>query len=370
MPIFETVFQEKPAIVLEIGSVYTKIGFCGEAHPRFIISTEIRSISDILKKSYISLYDQTAAFFTKIFFKYLLASPKDRKVSIVESVLTPTVIRECIAKVLFYHFEVSSVLFLPTHLVATATLAVENAVVVDLGFKETIVIPVYSGVQVLSAWQAQPLGSEAVHDKIKAELILNGVKEEILTDAVIEDIKVRTCFVTKQSRALSFKSKEEIQPCPDLEYPVDGNDVIKVPGQLREVAFEVLFPKDNDRLGLPYIILDAILNCPVDTRKVLAENILLIGGTASALGMTARLKAELTKLIESDYYKNRLFIQEVKFHSAPSKPNFTAWLGGSIYSSTELITSSSFTVTRENYLKNSKIPDWVNYESAFVRTQG
>ena len=141
---------------------------------------------------------------------------------------------------------------------------------------------------------------------------------------------------------------------------------MKIPGLLREIAFEVFFPEDNDRLGLPYIILDAILKCPLDTRKELANNILLIGGTASAPGITARLKTELLKLMASDYYKDRLFINEVKFHSAPSKPNFTAWLGGSIYSSTDLIVNS---VTRENYLKSSKIPDWVS-SAAGLRTQG
>lgn len=298
----------------------------------------------------------------------MLVSPKDRKITIVESVLNPTTVREGIAKVLFYHFEVSSVIFLPTHLVALSTLAVETAVVVDVGYKEATVIPVYSGVQVLNAWQAQPLGSEAVHDEIKSNLILNGVKEEILSDRVIEDIKVRTCFVTKQSRALAFKNNEPLQPCPDVSYPIGGYDVIKIPGLLREVAFEVLFPEDNDHLGLPYIILDSILKCPMDTRRELAENILLIGGTASAPGFTVRLKAELMKLINSDYFKDRLFIQNVKFHTAPSKPNFTAWLGGSIYSSTELISQS---ISRESYLKSSKIPDWVTYDGAAVtRTQG
>lgn len=299
--------------------------------------------------------------------RYLLVSPKDRKISIVESVLTPTIVRESIAKVLFYHFEVSSVLFLPTHLVALSTLAVDTAVVVDLGFKEATVIPVYSGVQVLNTWQAQPLGSEAVHDEIKANLILNGVKEEILSDRVIEDIKVRTCFVTKHSRAQSYKKNEPLQPCPDIDYVVDSYDVIKVSGSLREVAFEVLFPEDNDHLGLPYIILDAILKCPLDMRKELAANILLIGGTASALGLTARLKTELLMLIKSDYYKDRLFINEVKFHTAPAKPNFISWQGGSIYSSTEFVNNL---ITREIYLKTSKIPDWTNYDSSVARAQG
>lgn len=301
------------------------------------------------------------------FCRYLLVSPKDRKISIVESVLTPTNIRETIAKVLFYHFEAASVLFLPTHLVALSTLAVETAVVVDLGFKEATVIPVYGGVQVLSSWQAQPYAAEAVELEIKKSLILNGVKEEILSDSVIEDIKVRTCFVTKQSRAQAIKQSEAIKQCPDVDYPVDGFDAIKIPGLMRETAFEVLFPDDNDRLGLPYIILDSILKSPVDSRKQLAENILLIGGTAMAPGLQARLKAELLKLMSSDYYKDRLFIQEVKFHTAPAKANFTAWLGGSIYSSTDFISNA---ITRESYLKSSKVPDWTTYEGTVTRSQG
>jgi actin-related protein 10 len=281
-------------------------------------------------------------------------------------VLTPTAIRECFAKVLFYHFEVASVLFLPLHLVAISSLAVDTALVVDLGFKEAIVIPVFCGVQILNAWQAQPLAAEAVHEEIKSKLVLDGIREEILTEKVIEDIKVRTCFVTKQSRSLAHKNSEAIKPCPDVEYPVRGTEVIKIPGLLREMAFEVLFPEDNDHLGLPYIIIDAILKCPVDTRKELSENILLIGGTASVTGIKARLRDELMKLIQSDYYKERLYINEVKFHNAPSKPNFTAWLGGSIYSATDLITNS---ITRENYLKTPKIPDWISY-SVPNRTNG
>lgn len=123
-------------------------------------------------------------------------------------------------------------MFLPMHLVAISTLAVDTALVVDLGYKEAIVIPVYSGVQVLNAWQAQPLAAEAVHDEIKSKLVLDGVNEGILSEKVIEDIKVRTCFITKQSRALAFKNNEAIQACPDVEYPVLGAEVIKIPGSV------------------------------------------------------------------------------------------------------------------------------------------
>lgn len=141
--------------------------------------------------------------------RYVLVSPKERKVVIVESVLCPTEIRETLAKVLFRHFEVRytssmidfhfpklflifqvlSVLFIPTHLVVLSTLAMETALVIDIGNKEATIIPVYCGVQVLHAWQAQAIAAEAVHDDIKRQLIESGIDQELLNPEIIEDVK-------------------------------------------------------------------------------------------------------------------------------------------------------------------------------------
>lgn len=41
-----------------------------------------------------------------------------------------------------------------------------------------------------------------------------------LAESVIEDIKVRCCFVTKKDRAEKLAMvKPDITPCPDVKYP-------------------------------------------------------------------------------------------------------------------------------------------------------
>ncbi|XP_053683563.1 actin-related protein 10 [Sabethes cyaneus] len=372
MPLFDTVLQEKPAIVLELGYAFTKLGFAGEPHPRSIIPSDLldhkaksngqttpnKKLFDYANET--DLYDQLVEFLKIIFFKYVLVSPKERKIVIVESVLCPTQIRENLAKALFCHFDVSSIFYVPIHLVVLATLAVDTALVVDIGYKEAVVVPVYSGVQALFAWEAQPLAAEAVHERIKGDLILNGADDQLLTDYIIEDIKVRTCFVTTVDRARKWRNDEKFQPCPEVDYPIKGDETIKIPGIIRETAFEVLFPKDNDHLNLANIILNSILKCPKDMRKALAENIVLIGGTTMVLGLAARLKAELLALLQCDQYKDKLFLKTVKFHKPPSKANFTGWLGGSIYGATDLVLSKS--IAREAYSKNQQLPDFTNYD--------
>lgn len=309
-----------------------RLGFVAEPYPRSIIPTQIISgTSPTTSKSLfkynneLEFYDQIVDFIQTLFFKHLLVNPKERKVVIVESVLCPTEIREIFAKVLFRHFEISSILFVSSHLVALSTLAIDTALVVDIGNKEATVIPVFSGVQVLHAWQAQPLGGEAVHAEIKRQLLEYGVKSDLLTDNVIEEIKVRTCFVTTYERAKKYRNNEEIAPPPDVGYPIQGRETITIPGKLRETAYEILFPEDNDRLGLPYIILDAIAACSIDMRKSFLENLVIIGGTAMAQGLFSRLKHELIALLQTDVYNEKLHSTIVKFHRMPAKENFAAW---------------------------------------------
>lgn len=95
----------------------------------------------------------------------------------------------------------------------------------------------------------------------------------------------------------------------------------------------------------------------MDTRRALAENIVLIGGTTMTKGFASRLKTELLSLIQSDLYENKLKIQSFKFHTAPAKPNYTAWLGGAIFGITDL---PSRYLTKEMYLKTNRVPDWSN----------
>lgn len=95
-------------------------------------------------------------------FRHLLVNPKERRVVVVESVLCPTEFRETLAKVLFQHFEVPSVLFAPSHLLSCFPLGTQNVLVVDVGYSETLVLPVFEGVPMLNCWEASPVGAKAV----------------------------------------------------------------------------------------------------------------------------------------------------------------------------------------------------------------
>lgn len=70
------------------------------------------------------------------------------------------------------------------------------------------------------------------------------------------------------------------------------------------------------------------LQCPIDARKVLSENLVVIGGTAMLPGFLHRLLAEIRLLVEKPKYSSVLASKSFRIHAPPAKPNCTAWLGG------------------------------------------
>ncbi|XP_076756917.1 actin-related protein 10 [Xylocopa sonorina] len=352
--------SDKQMVIFDIGSAYTKFGYAGEPAPRGIIRTEVkcpetkelRRIYDYTDTE--DLYQLLVEFLHALFLRHVVISPKDTRIVVLESLLTPTQFRETLAKVLFRHFEIGSLLLLPTHLATISTLGVNSALVLDVGYKEATLIPIFEGEPILKAWQALPLGGQVVH-----QYLMKSLKEIYpnvdITEKLVEDIKVRTCFVTTLDRSAKLETAEAPDPPPSVRYP--GVKTINIPGEMREKAFESLWERDNDNLSIPTMILDAIMQCPIDTRRVLAENIILIGGTTMTKGFASRLKSELLTLVKSNLYATKLKIQTFMFHTAPSKPNYTAWLGGAIFGSVDLPLRC---LTKETYLKSDRVPDWVS----------
>ncbi|XP_013108584.1 actin-related protein 10 [Stomoxys calcitrans] len=365
MPLYETAMQEKPPVVLDIGTAYTKFGFAAEAYPRKILPTEVILSSNGKTKNLfdyedkLEFYDQMVDFLQTIFFKYLLVSPKERKIVVVENVFGQTIIRETLAKALFRHFEVSSVLYVPSHMIALSTLAVPHGVVIDMGYNETTVMPVFSGVQIMQAFQDQKFGGRALHEELKKMLVAAGVREDLLSETVLEDIKVRTCFVTNLKRAQAYSENQPPKAPPFVEYPIGDEEIINIPGNVRETAFEIFFEENNDRDSLPHLILKSILSCPLDLRRTLTENIFVIGGSSIIMGMLPRLKEELQHLVTTDNeYKEKLHGDvKFKFHKSIGRPNITGWLGGSLCGGTDLVNTRS--LTKETYIRLERVPDWV-----------
>lgn len=385
MPFFEglSIGDEPKVIVLDIGSAYTKCGLAGETGPRCIIPSQTQSarLSKVVNiwdfRSAEELYENLKGLLHTLIYRHLLLTPKDRRVVVVESLLCPSVFRDTLAKVLFKHFDVGSILFSPSHLLSVLTLGTNIGMVVDAGYKETVVVPVYEGIPIMKGWQIIPLAGKAIHSQIKAQLMEHGTISnadekhqavsavpESITEEILEDIKVRCCFVTSFERGQLIQdvtvrgghANKLPPPPPDTDYPLDGNSILHISGRIREHSCEVLFEQDNEETSVATLLLDSLLKCPIDTRQALARNVLVIGGTAMLPGFYHRLQLELENLLKKPVYADQLGIKKFQFHKAPAKENYTAWLGGALMGALETLPAKS--LSRDVYLQKEKVPDW------------
>ena len=391
MPFYDGigVIAEKHAVVLDVGTALCKVGYAGEPIPRAIIRTpeclKVTNSTDLKSdEEYENLTDRIVSFVHKVYFEHLLVNPKDRRVVLVESLLGDVRLRDMLVAVLFGHFEVLSILLAPSHLMPLFGLGITSALVIDVGYEEATLVPIYQNVPILKAWQAQPLASKAIHISLKEDIMTRGTAQrgqhgnyekvsEIgvdLNEEVIEDIKIRLCFVTDLLRghqiqqirtdasSVSGLSSFLKKSVPSATYPLNGDIILRVDGQTRESACEMLFEQDNDRMSVSTMVLDSLLQCPIDTRKELAASLVVVGGTSMIKGFKARLFQELKHLLTKEPYCSRLYIDEFKLHQAPGKANFSCWSGASIFGATDAIGTRSF--TREQYFKDKSVPDWSN----------
>ena len=84
---------------------------------------------------------------------------------------------------------------------------------------------------------------------------------------ILEDIVVRTCFVTTLPRARQLAAARTNEagppppiPPPTILYPLSGNKNLVLEGSIREEAMEILFETDNEMVSLASMVLDSILS--------------------------------------------------------------------------------------------------------------
>lgn len=105
-------------------------------------------------------FHDTIKLHVNCFPRYLLVTPKDRKVVVVESLFATTIWRQTLAKVLYLHYEVLTVLWIPSPIASVSSTNQDTALIVDFGSEEVQIIPVFKGVTILCGVVCHELGAD------------------------------------------------------------------------------------------------------------------------------------------------------------------------------------------------------------------
>ncbi|ODV59971.1 actin-like ATPase domain-containing protein [Ascoidea rubescens DSM 1968] len=340
---------------------------------------------DILSKQYLFSYDSTFGsiegidenslcenivlkILSKIYQEDLLVDPSSCKIIIIEPPLFPLHLKKIISNVLLKKLFAKSLLFICEPALSCLGSGTRNALVVDLGWENITVSPVYDMRLIYKNIQTSTRAGKFLHYTILKRFLSEKVikkKSGFKSTSKLFNIIEEFVFQAVYCRTVDESVRERIHSEENnfrLISKENSNDFLDIPDKLRFESVEhTLFPSsaeldnpDDDEFSVVDLILKVIEKVPIDLRRELSDNIIFTGGLSNIPGVKARTLQELRK----------------KKPNAKFSANFSLgpWSGASLYCKTKLVSApgslvKSHELLRDKYIienETIQIPDWLD----------
>jgi len=372
--------QRLPAVVIDNGTGYTKMGYAANDEPSFIIPTTIctkasaggaktSEIEDLdfhigddaiensrsyqlnypVRKGQVDNWTHMEQLWQHCIFKYLRCDPEDHFFCLTEPPLNTPENREFTAEVMFETFNVPGLyIAVQAVLALAASWTVKEAsertltgTVVDSGDGVTHVIPVAEGFVIGSSIKSMPLAGRTVTQFIQQLLRDRGEKippaQQLEVAKTIKERYSYTCpDLVKEFEKYDKNPGEWFQEYKDKEITRGTEFVVDV-GYERFLGPEIFFNPEifsSDYLTpLPDAIDQCIQSCPIDCRRGLYKNVVLSGGSTMFKDFNKRLQRDLSRFTKARTPAGSSPL-EVKVVSHAMQ-RYAVWFGGSMLASTD-----------------------------------
>jgi len=381
-----------PAVVIDNGTGYTKMGFAGNTEPQYIIptvlslqegkgaqkaATQKKGVEDLdffigdEALSYSRTYDifypvrhgqienwtHMEYFWEHCIFKYLRCEPEDHYFLLTEPPLNAPENREYTAEIMFETFNVPGLYIAVQAVLALAASWTSKNVkertltgtVIDSGDGVTHVIPVAEGYVIGSSIKHIPLAGRDITAFVQQ---LMRERNEPIPPAesleVAKRVKELHSYVCPD--IVKEFAKYDSEPSKWFRPYDNVNQVTKQPyqcdvGYERFLGPEIFFNPEifsSDFLTpLPKVVDDTIQTCPIDCRRGLYKNIVLSGGSTMFKDFGKRLARDIKRSV--DYrIKRSEELSGGRIKAVPLEVNvishhmqrYAVWFGGSMLAST------------------------------------
>ncbi|GAO50586.1 actin-like ATPase domain-containing protein [Saitoella complicata NRRL Y-17804] len=391
--------QEQDRVVLDIGCRYIRAGFSGEATPLASVRMATKGMKrhweggrktcnpvcmlegevgtlwglDVRDCDTGVLDDTLELYLRQIYQRYLLVDSKTKKVILTESPLTPIHIKMAMARILFTYFQIPSITFISSPTAACVASGVRNGFVIDIGWQQTIITPVYDLRPLTPFIVRTGIAGNRLHRRVEY-LLRNYGFPPLPPNSRAEDTedfcqRGLICLPTTRIPSPKTTADEDFRSTydsdtrtSDVEWtaPTTGERHM-IPGWIRDAAVEIFFEgaedeyQDNDARSLPQAVTHSLRKCSRDIRAQVTRNVILTGGCSNIPGIRTRIRSivqsSLSKITGSADAGERVRVLET--------PNEAAWVGASLLGSMRV--QGLFEITRGEWYEGVGVPDWTQF---------
>lgn len=365
-------------VVLEIGNRFVRAGLAGHVNPSCVIPVEFgwRRIAEITNDPvYHSLWtlrelsehpssflpgSETAmpewyrtqplkrievvleTLLKHAFSQELLLDPRQQRIAVPENPLWPDALREIISKVLLKNLHVLSLVFLPSPVLDLISAGLRSGIVVDLGWEESFVYPVYDLRLLMTESRATVRGSKQLHTNVEQVLAdLNETDEEISFE-VVERVVSSSLYAGAENRrmmGIPLVPKMVVPGTPPGEsssksgetrrLELTSDKFIEIPNNLLQKAVSTTFfgvnegGNDDDEQDLARLVSDVIFNLSMDVRGATQSTIVFVGGASAIPGLQSKVLQEIRRLLRKK--------DIAAASSVMAARSMGSWTGASLY---------------------------------------
>lgn len=382
-----------PAVVIDNGTGYTKMGYAGNSEPQFIIPSTIavketakigdqatrrlaKGVEDLdfyigdealdatsyavkwpIRHGMVEDWDLMERFWEQAIFKYLRCEPEDHYFLLTEPPLNTPENREYTAEIMFESFNIPGLYIAVQAVLGLAASwtdrpregRVLTGTVIDSGDGVTHVIPVADGYVIGSCIKHIPIAGRDITAFIQQLLRERevGIPPEQSMETA-KAIKERYCYVCPD--IVKEYGKYDKEPAKWIKQHNSQNAITKQPfsvdvGYERflgpEIFFHPEFANADFRTPISETVDEVIQNCPIDVRRGLYKNIVLSGGSTMFKDFNRRLERDLKRVVDHRM-KTTIELSGGRLKPTPievkvithAMQRYAVWFGGSVLAST------------------------------------
>lgn len=346
------------AIIIDLGTGTTRIGFSGEDAPRLRYPTVIGQgkegvecfdkaykqrgsipISNVMDSGIVQDWNGMEALMLHISDMLNLTKEPKAPILISEGALVPKEQRERLVQILFDTVKVHALYFSPAPVLSLYSSGRTTGMAIEMGHGTCHTVPVYEGFGLFHSILQLDFGgvdlTNAVGELISRQNV--NLPPHFQHD-VAQFLKEKHCECQPSKSAFTMAVSESNRGDVVAHTLPDGSIIRFGPERYRPV--EALFDPTllgKESLGIHTLAADSIKKCDEDIAPLMYGNIVLAGGTSLFKGLQERLSREIQDMKAQE---------KVRVSGATERRDAT-WVGGSILAS--LPTFQDMWVTRAEY---------------------
>lgn len=305
----------------------------GEKHWQDGTENEPWYIKDPIKR----MESVLEAILRQAFNEELLVDPRTQRIAIVENPFWPNQIRKSIVKVLFKHLHVLSVVFIPSPVLDLIAAGLRSGIVVDIGWEETTVHPVYDLRHLITESRSSVRGSKLLFDETK-ELLQNALNSQVsgqevtfndTQKAVAGALYAGTDNPVGAAVRMVVPGSSNTPPIAKTRtFELQCGTTLQVSNKVLQSAVTSTLlssspnPDDNE-LSIPLLISNVIEHLSHDVRGTTQSTIVFVGSATRIPGLQSKILSELRRILRKKDITSASSVMAAK--------SLGAWTGASLY---------------------------------------